>query len=139
MKSFVPVLKNPPRLQVSECTNIFLNYVAKKRRFNMKIIILVTIMGALLIPSVAQAKDYRVVAIEKAVKKYWGWIEDPYSGKHYRVNEMDADHIWPKKFGGPDFSWNLVLAGKSENRSKGAKIDSRIFKGYFHKIKALFK
>jgi len=100
----------------------------------MKKFITTIIVGVLLTSVMVEAKSYRAIALEKVVKKCWGWVKDPYSGKHYRVKEMDVDHIWPKKYGGPDKSWNLVFSGKSENRSKGAKIDTRIIKGYIHKV-----
>lgn len=79
---------------------------------------------------------YRKKTLSKTKKKNWGWIECPYSNKSYREDDMDADHIWPKKYGGTDHSFNLVMAGKSENRSKGAKIDRRVIKGYYHNIKS---
>jgi len=78
---------------------------------------------------------YRDMAIEATIKKQWGWVQCPYTKKYYRIKNMDADHIWPKKYGGPDAYWNLVMAGSSANRSKGAKIDHRIIQGYSHKIK----
>jgi 5-methylcytosine-specific restriction endonuclease McrA len=99
----------------------------------------VVLLGVLLSSTAAQAKNYRAVALKYVVKKCWGWVKDPYSGKHYRTKNMDVDHIWPKKYGGPDAPWNLVFSGKSENRSKGAKIDHRVIQGYYHKAKLLFQ
>jgi hypothetical protein len=98
----------------------------------------IVILGILLSSSAAHAEGYRAMAMKYVVKKAWGWVKDPYSGKHYRVNNMDVDHIWPKKHGGPDASWNLVFSGKSENRSKGARIDHRVVKGYLHKMREWF-
>ncbi len=104
----------------------------------MKRFITALLLGVIVSSTVVQAKNYRAIALEYVVKKSWGWVKDPYSGKHYRTKDMDVDHIWPKKYGGPDSSWNLVPAGKSENRSKGAKIDHRVVKGYCHKIAQQF-
>ncbi len=105
----------------------------------MKQFITVLILGTLISSTAIEAKDYRATALKYVVKKCWGWVKDPYSGKHYRVKDMDVDHIWPKKYGGPDSAWNLIPAGKSENRSKGAKIDYRVIKGYVHKIEQAFR
>jgi len=101
----------------------------------MKRFILLLFIGTLVSTTAIQAEHYRAIALKYVIKKSWGWVQDPYSGKHYRVYDMDVDHIWPRKYGGPDQSWNLVFSGKSENRSKGAKIDYRIIDGYYHKIK----
>jgi hypothetical protein len=98
-----------------------------------KRILTASILG-ILIASSASYAGYRATALKYVVRKCWGWVKDPYSGKHYRIKDMDVDHIWPRKYGGPDASWNLVFSGKSENRSKGARIDSRVVKGYLHKI-----
>lgn len=103
----------------------------------MKKFITVILLGLIVSSTAAQAENYRAKALKYVVKKCWGWIKDPYSGKHYRIKDMDVDHIWPKKYGGPDHAWNLIPAGKSENRSKGAKIDHRILKGYYHKVSQL--
>jgi hypothetical protein len=103
----------------------------------MKQYISALIIGVLISTTTIQAESYRAVALKYVVKKCWGWVKDPYSGKHYRVKDMDVDHIWPRKYGGPDASWNLVFSGKNENRSKGARIDHRVVKGYLHKVREM--
>ena len=99
----------------------------------------IVVLGIMLSSTAVQAGSYRAEALKYVVKKCCGWVKDPYSGKHYRVNDMDVDHIWPRKYGGPDASWNLVFSGRSENRSKGAKIDTRVVQGYWHKVIMLFQ
>jgi len=87
------------------------------------------------VKELAPSKNYRKTAIENTPVKKGGWVQDPYNGKHYRVKDMDVDHIWPKKYGGTNHSFNLVLASKHTNRAKGATIDSRVIKGYIHNAK----
>jgi 5-methylcytosine-specific restriction endonuclease McrA len=78
--------------------------------------------------------NYRETALKNAKIKRGGWIQDPYTGKFYRAKDMDADHIWPRKYGGTNHSWNLQMLSKTTNRSKGAKIDRRIPIGYYRKL-----
>ena len=83
---------------------------------------------------VKASSNYRKTAIENATIKRGGWVKDPYDGKHYRIKDMDADHIWPKSLGGTNHSVNLVMTSKHNNRSKGNIIDFRVIKGYLHKL-----
>jgi len=78
--------------------------------------------------------NYRKIALENATVKKGGWIRDPYTGKFYRAKDMDADHIWPQKYGGTNHSWNMQMLSKTTNRSKGAKIDQRVPIGYYKKL-----
>jgi hypothetical protein len=79
--------------------------------------------------------NYRKTALIKTQKKQGGWIQDPYNKKYYRAKDMDVDHIWPKSKGGTNHSWNLIMASKHTNRSKGNKIDSRVLIGYYENAK----
>ena len=80
------------------------------------------------------ASNYRKTAIENTIVKKGGWVKDPYDSKHYRIKDMEADHIWPKSLGGTNHSVNLVMTSKHNNRSKGNRIDLRVIKGYLHKL-----
>jgi 5-methylcytosine-specific restriction endonuclease McrA len=34
---------------------------------------------------------------------------------------MERDHVWPKKWGGPDARWNYQVLCRRHNRQKGAR------------------
>ena len=85
------------------------------------------------------SSNYRRTALNNTQTKQGGWIKDPYNGKHYRSKDMDVDHIWPQSKGGPNHSWNLVMASKQTNRSKSDNIDSRVIQGYYENTKQGFQ
>ena len=75
----------------------------------------------------------------KKEKSNYGWYTCAQCGKKGRKSDMDVDHIFPKSKGGPNSTFNTQLLCQSCNRSKGAKVDSRVVKGYANKVKGLFR
>jgi 5-methylcytosine-specific restriction endonuclease McrA len=68
------------------------------------------------------ATNYAVPkALREAVLK-----RDNYLCVYDGAPATEADHITPRKLGGPDELWNLVAACKSCNSSKGARTNARL-------------
>jgi Restriction endonuclease len=70
----------------------------------------------------SEDSNYRNTALENSNSNY-GWYTCSKCGRKFRKDDMDADHIIPKSYGGDNSRENLQLLCYHCNRSKSNNMD----------------